>query len=163
VNEDAFIEPSPLHPVSIQNTMRWVTLIERWMPDFEDTLDVPLVLSVILKESKGDPHAVDESGLGDSVGVMQVIPKTWIPCYSTLVSENGKDEYGCQIYAGMWLLDKTIIKADGDIRYALAAYNCSFVSVDADNCYPWGGYVYADIVLDVIYPVMLEEYENYKP
>jgi hypothetical protein len=83
---------------------------------------------------------------------MQVIMRTSYPMYARLTSEGGKYDEDAQIYVGMWMLENIIAKADGDVRYALAAYNCGFVSVDAGRCYPWGGFTYADVILTDILP-----------
>lgn len=117
VDKDAFAEVGYLHPEDLKNTMRWLPLVERWMPEFEDTLTPELVLAVIAKETKGNPYAVDATGNdvrlvgAASVGVMGFIPRPHLPCYATLTSANGKDEYPCQIYGGMFVLDSAIRQA----------------------------------------------------
>lgn len=109
-----FAAVSYLHPDDLANTMRWQTLVERFLPEFEDALTTELVLAVIAKETRGDPHAVDASGqdiklLGQaSVGVGGTVPRPHLPCYETLVGPNGKDEYPCQVYLTMYVLDAAI-------------------------------------------------------
>lgn len=167
--ETIFKERAPITDYAIERVMRWTVLVQRWMPDFTDTLTEPLVLAVMAKESKGEMNAVDVTGLGDSVGVMQVIPRQWVPGSYCI------GEPRCNIYAGMWYLDTVIHKArevrleenpDGpsefipeDTRLGLALYNCGLAVLE-DNCRFWGGYVYADMVLDELLPIFQEQYES---
>jgi len=179
LSKSVFQEPGYIHPDDLLSTMRWQTLVNRWLVYFP-TLSTELVLSVIYAETAGTPHAVDVTGndvrlVGEaSVGVMGAIPRVNLPCYATLTSENGKDEYGCQIYLGMYILDWAVRRAheirthetelelritpmtDEDIRLALALYNCSEESVLSNSCAPWGGLNYADKILDVVMPEVIE-------
>ena len=141
---------------------RWSPIVNRYTEMFD--LDRALVLAVIARESEGNPFAKDGTGLGDSVGLMQVIPRTNYPRYNELTGPYGETDYDSQIYTGMWMLSNIIKKADGNIRYALAAYNCGFVSVDAGRCYAWGGYTYADDILNNIVPVFTAAIDyNWRP
>jgi len=143
---EASIAPPPQW--LIRNTMRWMPLIERWSPDFPD-LEHALVLAVIAQESQGFPDA--ESGDGySSVGLMQVIPRSWTGTKTQLLNPS------YNIYVGMRMLDATIKKA-GEVRRALALYNCGEKSLDAGKCYSFGGYTYADRVLDYWLPVFQAE------
>ena len=117
IDNSAFDEPDYIHPADLERTLKWRGLVRRWLPYFPDTLTEELVLSVIYKETKGDPHAVDGTGNdirlvgAASVGVMGAIPRPHLPCYEQLIGLNGKDEYPCQIYLGMWILDRAIKQA----------------------------------------------------
>jgi hypothetical protein len=169
----AFQEPPFIHPEDLKNTLKWETLVRRWLPLFPDTLTAELVLSVVYKETAGNPHAVDQTGndvrlVGyASVGLMGAIARPNLPCYRTLTSENGKDEYGCQLYLGMYILDWAIRRAHeirtqdiehgtpitlADVELGLQLYNCSEESVLAGTCASWGGETYSNLVLDVIMP-----------
>lgn len=101
-------------------------------------LDPALVLSVIATESQGFPDIVSKDGWG-SVGLMQVIPRSW-----TGTEEWLKNPWN-NLNAGMHMLDASI-KEHG-LRKGLAAYNCSLSSIEADKCAPYGGYAFADKVL----------------
>lgn len=116
ISNKAFEERGYIHPDDLERTLKWRTLVQRWMPDFPN-LTEELVLSVIYKETRGDPHAVDATGndiamVGEaSVGLMGAIPRRHLPCYETLTGANGKDEYGCQLYLGMFILNSAIEQA----------------------------------------------------
>lgn len=120
VNNSAFEERGYIHPDDLEQTLKWQTLVELWLPDFPD-LSLELVLSVVYKETKGDPHAVDATGNdirmvgAASVGLMGAIPRTHLPCYQALTAPDGKDAYGCQLYLGMYILNSAIQQAH-DLR-----------------------------------------------
>ena len=179
LSKNAFVEPGYIHPSDLANTMRWETLVNRWLPLFPDTLTTELVLSVIYKETGGNPHATDQTGndvrlVGyASVGLMGAIARPNLPCYDTLTAPSGKDAYSCQIYLGMWILDWSIrrahflretaseypISADitlADVSLGLQLYGCTEENVLADNCLAWGGSAYSDKVLHVIMPEILK-------
>lgn len=126
----------------IRNVVRWEPLIERWREDFPD-LDTAVVMAVIAQESQGFPEVVsgDEA---QSVGLMQVTPRPWTATADELKSP------GLNIYIGMWILDSAIKQSD--LRTGLAAYNCGFDSLERGNCHSYGGYAYADWVLDYWVP-----------
>ena len=143
-------EPQPLHHSVISITETWRYYIELDIDDFENLNDVNLVLAIIAKESGGQADAINMSPNGNAdVGLMQVTPRSWTATQEDLLMPR------YNIWTGMWLLDNILDKTDGDIRYALAAYNCGFVKVDADKCGA-GGYNYADDILNNILPVFQE-------
>ena len=135
----------------IRNVIRWMPLVERWGEDFPD-LKHALVLSVIAQESQGFPYSESGDGYG-SVGLMQVIPRSWTGSRTQLLNP------AYNIYVGMRMLDATIVKA-GSVRKGVAAYNCGFVSLEAGNCWSFGGYVYADRVLDYWSPIFRSELQE---
>ena len=132
----------------IWNVTRWMPLVERWAPDFPE-LEHALVLAVIAQESQGFPYAESDDG-HSSVGLMQVIPRSWTGTREQLLDP------AFNIFVGMRMLNATIRKA-GNVRTALGAYNCGFVSLEADRCHAFGGYAYADRVLDHWLPVFRAE------
>lgn len=101
---------------------------------------VPLVLSVMAKESACLPDVTD----GQSIGLMQVIPRPWLPD----VRSNAMN-----IYTGMYILDRCIELSDGDILKALAYYNCGVDKVERDACGARGGIHYAEDVLSFWLPL----------
>ena len=109
-----------------------------------DKTHVPLVLSVMAKESACLTDVSD----GQSIGLMQVIPRPWLPD----VRSNGMN-----IYTGMYILDRSIELADGDVALALAYYNCGVPKVEADACGKRGGKHYAQDVLTFWYPYFMVE------
>ncbi len=130
-------------------TIPWPPPIEYWRPLVESVaaryeMDPALIAAVIWQESNGDQNKTRyEEWLGlSSIGLMQIIPFNWRGVTETqLLSPRFNVDYGAAI------LTDAIRQADGDIRLGLAAYNCSFEGVAADKCGRWGGYHYADSVL----------------
>lgn len=132
---------------------RWITMEMAPEHAFHNlTLeDVPLVMAIMAAESGCDEDV--ESGAG-AIGLMQVIPRDWLPD----VRSNGMN-----VYTGMYILDRSIDLADGDVRFALAYYNCGVPKVEEGSCGSKGGLVYADKVLDFWLPRFLEAMANDPP
>ena len=128
-----------------QRCAAFLPLVNRWLPDFPD-LDPALVLAVAAAESScltdPDPNAAG------AIGLMQVIPRPWL-----FPAERLTDP-ALNLYAGMFILDAAIRGAGGDLRLALARYNCGEVSVAAGRCRPGGGFEYADRVIGSWLPVI---------
>lgn len=116
ISNAAFEEPGFIHPDHLSDVMRWETLTDRWIDSFPN-LTTELVLSVVYKETAGDPHATDRTGNdlrlvgAASVGLMGAIPRPHLPCYTTLTGPNGRNEYSCQLYLGMFILNSAIQQA----------------------------------------------------
>lgn len=132
---------------TVQRCFRYRVLIDRWNPDFG--LDPALVLAVMAQESACYPYEG-----GASVGLMQVTPAKWTTTRERLL------EPSVNVYWGMYILYLTlnddVNNPDHDTRRALAAYNCGWESLDAGKCFDFGGYAYADRVLDFWLPYVLE-------
>ncbi len=129
----------------VWNVMRWKPLVERWHNEFPNVPEI-LVYAVIAKESQGFPYVVSGDGHG-SVGLMQIIPRTWTSTEKKLKDPN------INIYVGTWMLSNILERLEGDMRLALAVYNCGDKGVENDTCGTHGGYAYADDVLETYYPV----------
>jgi hypothetical protein len=129
----------------IWNVVQWLPLVERWHPDFPE-LDPAWVLAIIAQESQGFPYLEGPEG-ENSIGLMQIISRSW-----TGTKEQLKRP-ATNIYVGMRMLSAIILQTDGDLRQALGAYNCGFVGLDAGRCGRYGGYAYADRVIDYWVPV----------
>jgi hypothetical protein len=134
---------------------RWIVMEKAPKDQFNNlTLDdVPLVLAVMAAESGCDPHLTSTDGYA-SIGLMQIIPRDWLPN----VRSNGMN-----VYTGMYILDRSIDLAYGDVRLALAYYNCGVPKVEADACGSHGGLNYADKVLDFWLPRFPEAVEYDSP
>ena len=119
----------------------WMEMEKAERDDFHNLTmdDVPLVLAVMAMESACLDNVTD----GQSLGLMQVIPRPWYP---------GTNNNGMNVYWGMYILDRSIDLAEGDVRYALAYYNCGVPKVEADACGSRGGLNYAEKVLSFWYP-----------
>ena len=117
IDDFAFEPLTYIHPVDLEKVMRWRGIVERWLPSFPDTLTEELVLSIIFKETHGNPRAVDGTGNdirlvgAASVGVMGAIPRPHLPCYEQLTGPNKRSDVACQIYLGMYILDSAIWQA----------------------------------------------------
>jgi len=127
--------------------VRWFEMEMAAEHDFHNLTidDTDLVLAVMAAESGCDPDV--ESGAG-AIGLMQVIPRDWLP---DVRSDS------MNVYTGMYILDRSIDIADGDVRYALAFYNCGEPKVLADECGTKGGLHYADKVLNFWLPLFSKE------
>ena len=129
--------------------MRWLPLIQRWHEEFPD-LDPAWILAMIAQESQGDPYAEGVDG-ANSIGLLQIIARSWTGTKEQLK----RPEYN--IFVGMRMLHAILGKADGDIRLALARYNCGDEGVAEDRCGRYGGLEYADKVLEYFVPVFRGE------
>lgn len=133
--------------IVIHRCLQYRVLIDRWNPDFN--LDPALVMAVMAQESHCAPGAHDPSGVG-SVGLMQVIPRSWTTTAGAL------EDPATNIYWGMRILWLTMNDEKHNpghsVRLALAAYNCGWQGVEADRCGSTGGLHYAERVLTFWYP-----------
>ena len=129
----------------IRNVIRWLPLVERWYSEFPE-LDPAWVLGMIAQESQGFPHVSDVTG-SHAIGLMQIIPRSWTGTRTQL------QDPGFNLYVGMRMLSATLKQTDGDLRRSLGAYNCGFEKLDAGRCGRYGGYAYADRILDYWVPV----------
>ena len=127
--------------------IRWIEMEKAEKDDFHNlTLDnVPLVMAIMAAESSCVPHTKSSAG---AIGLMQVLPRDWLPD----VRSNGMN-----VYTGMYILDRSISNADGDVRLALAWYNCGEIGVAENKCGAKGGYVYAENVLNFWLPYFVKE------
>ena len=127
----------------------WPPMIEQWRPLIEreaarQRVDPALVAAVMWAESGGDPDAAryEEHVDAWSLGLMQVMTFDWRPAPELL----SRPEFN--VYYGVSVLSESIRLADGNVRLGLAAYNCGFAGVARNACGRWGGYLYADKVLE---------------
>ena len=97
----------------------WPRVVRRWesvilkYADARD-LDPDLIAAVIWKESRGRPEARSVVG---AVGLMGLMPFEWRPSPSVL------EDPDVNLFWGARALAHTIRDGEGDIFYALAAYN----------------------------------------
>jgi len=133
----------------IYNVLRWLPLVERWHSEF-DHIDPALILGIIAIESQGDPYAVGVDGAG-SYGLCQIIARSWTGTPDQLK----RPEYN--LFVCMRMMSAILDKTDGDVRMALAWFNCGEEKVANDACGTHGGYSYADRVLGYFVPVFQAE------
>ncbi len=99
-----------------------------------------LIMAIMAKESSCLEDATD----GLSYGLMQVIPRPWLPnAYSN----------NTNVLAGMYILDGCLELSGGDVELALAFYNCGQPKVEENACGSRGGIHYAADVLSFWLPL----------
>lgn len=137
--------PAPPDP-EIVTAKLVVELCESYRPYVElmhddFPIDPDLVLAVMAQESGCWVH-----------NVMQVTPTHWTTTEARLRDPAVSIEFG------MWILYNAIHNEtenpDADVRRGLAAYNCGWASLNAGKCLSFGGYAYADKVLDFWLPIV---------
>ena len=142
---DAVLPLTPEQMVTARLTLwrcfRYEPLIDRWNAEFQ--LSKNLVIAVMAKESSCFPDADD----GTSVGLMAITPRSWLFPREELIKPD------INIYTGMFMLFNILQQSDGDVRDALGAYNCGWVSLNAGKCIGGGGYAYADDILNTWLPL----------
>ena len=136
--------PTPLPKTGEEITAEIVARrCEQYRPIVEQVyeeypVDPNLVLAVMAQESNCRRLATD----GVSVGLMQVTPRVWTPTRAQLYNVRTNIEWG------MYFLHSAIHHPDHnprrDIARGLAAYNCGWVSLDANRCIAIGGPRYAE-------------------
>jgi hypothetical protein len=103
---------SGLSPYWDPDVLRWEAIILQYAQ--QRNLDPDLVASVIWKESLGRPR---ERGPAGAVGLMGVMPFEWRPSAEEL------ENPWTNLFWGTRALAHTIRDGNGDLYYALAAYN----------------------------------------
>ena len=116
---------------------------EQYRPIVEETyelypVDADLVLAVMAQESSCMRFAPNG-------GLMQIVVRTWTPTEQELLNVTTNIEWG--MYFLYHALHHPIHNPDADVSRGLAAYNCGWVSLDAQRCIPVGGPRYAARVL----------------
>ena len=104
--------PATLSPYWTYNVSRWSDIIFPYA--HERRLDPDLIAAVIWKESLGQPRAQGPAG---AVGLMGVMPFEWRPDVEELQNPWTNVAWGARALA------YTIRDGQGDVFYALAAYN----------------------------------------
>ncbi len=137
----------------VDRVLIWLGEIQRINEVEELELDPVLIMSVMAAESGGDWTVVSYAG---ACGLMQVIPQPWYELSKSAICDSNVGN----LYIGMYILKWSIRLAEGDLRYGLAYYNCSYDSVHADRCGTKGGLHYADKVLNFWYPLIESRLEN---
>ena len=135
--------------MTVRRCQTYVRIVQYWLDmemsptDAFDVLDnthLPLIMAIMAKESACIEDATD----GLSYGLMQVIPRNWLPnAYSN----------NTNVLAGMYILDGSFELADGEVKKALAYYNCGVPKVENDACGKRGGVHYAADVLNFWLPL----------
>lgn len=136
--------------------MAWVAAV-RFVSIEYPTLDPALVLAVAAKESNCDPNGTDV--YSESTGLMQVNPMGLGLSKGELLDPVRNIQWGMKILTVT--LTNEAHNPTHDLRTALAAYNCGWASLEAGRCYSFGGFTYADSILEEWLPVMEAELGRY--
>ena len=122
-------------------------IVKYWQEQFP--LDADLVLAVMAQESHCLRTVISNDG-HHTIGLMQIAVKPWTP------SEGSLHNPWVNIEWGMYMLYSAINHPEHNpyksIRRGLAAYNCGWTSLEANRCMYFGGYTYADKVLNFWLP-----------
>jgi hypothetical protein len=123
----AFAESEP-PPDEFALSLYWDPAVSRWESLIltyaqQRSVDPNLVASVIWKESLGRPL---ERGPAGAVGLMGVMPFEWRPSVEELQNP------WTNLFWGTRALAHTIRDGDGDLYYALAAYNGGWERIHSD-------------------------------
>lgn len=128
-----------------------VRICEQYRPIVEQMyeyfpIDPDLILAIMAQESACDKWATD----GVSIGLMQITPKSWTLREDILWNPKWN------IWQGMWMLQANIDNEehnpDHNVARALAAYNCGWTSLEANECLYFGGWQYAAEVINFWLP-----------
>jgi hypothetical protein len=135
--------------MTVRRCLQYERIVQHWLNmdmsvnDAFDVLDnshLPLIMAIMAKESSCIEHATD----GLSYGLMQVIPRDWLP---------NAYHNNTNVLAGLYILDGSLELADGDVELALAYYNCGVPKVENDACGKRGGVHYAADILSFWLPL----------
>lgn len=148
----------------LSQVVKWREAVEFFMED-DHTYDPIIILGIIGQESGGDPSLVCDfanMGMMCGVGLMQIVPREWTPLPHQLFHPFVNIRYGERMVHQ--ILNDAVqmygFESGYDaLRAGLGAYNCGWVSLLAERCYDFGGYTYADNILNYWIPV-LTQYES---
>lgn len=133
----------------------WAASLQRWAA--ENGVDVNLAATVMQIESCGNPDARSSSG---AMGLFQVMP------FHFLASENGYDP-DTNARRGLDYLRRSLERANGDARLALAGYNGGIAVIGrAESTWPaetqryvyWGA-MYNDAAQNADHSARLDEWK----
>jgi len=124
----------------------WRYIVDRFTEEYD--LDADLVLAVMAKESNCENLKSSQDGL--SVGLMQIVPRSWTMTKAYLENPVWNIWQGMRFMSVIYSSEQN----DGTWRTALAAYNCGWTSLNDGKCHAGGGYAYADRILGYWFPLM---------
>ncbi|MBF0297523.1 MAG: transglycosylase SLT domain-containing protein [Oligoflexia bacterium] len=120
----------------------------------DNTLDPILVLSLIRQESAFNPNAISSAG---ARGLMQLMPRTARHTIRKNITFKKLGDPVTNIKIGMTLLKKLINRYNGNLIYALSAYNAG-----EGNTQKWIDQVFtSDSILHTIEMIPFTETQNY--
>ncbi len=130
-------------------SLYWRPVVRRWdhlVVEYADRrrLDPDLVASVIWKESRGDPTAVGPTG---AIGLMCVKPFAWRPSAAEL------ENPWTNVASGTGIMQQVIEDGNGDVYYALAAYNGGWDKIHR----PWTRAYAADVLGEYVRAVAVRQ------
>lgn len=115
----------------------------------ETCIDPNLLGAMIWQESRGQANIFGKAG---EVGLMQILPRDnkINPAYTQSWSRSTEELLNPSenILYGAYRMRQILAENDHNVRLALALYNCGEMNLQAGKCGRWGGFNYADIILD---------------
>ena len=157
-----WVNPPLLLNWQMDNILRWGNLIDIVIYEYDYPPEYyMLVLGIIAQETQGDPKAACLQWRDEvcGVGVMAVTPAGWTNTGQALQNQR------VNISVGTWIFDVAMRRAIEDFNFrpgreatraALAAYNCGWDSLIENRCADFGGWTYADKVLNYWIPLLEE-------
>ncbi len=145
--------PEPPPDWILYNVNRFQPIFERWQPTFPD-IPIAVIKAVMAQESQGINGQISTDGHA-SVGLMQIIPRSWTGTATQL------HDTAYNIYRGTWILSSALDQSGGDMLMALALYNCGEKVWEYETnimvCGSKGGRFYAIRVLTYYCPFFSED------
>ena len=162
LNPIEWVNPPGLLEWQLDYILRWETLIDIVIQEYDYPEEYKmLALGIIAQETQGDEKVAgcDFNDLGEAcgVGVMAIVPRSWTNTAAALMNPR------INISIGLWMFDIAMSNAVEKYNFrpgreatraALAAYKCGWTSLLADNCFSFGGWLYADKILNYWIPLL---------
>lgn len=158
-NPIQFVNPPALLAFQLDNILRWGVIIEATIidHDYPDEYYM-LALGIIAQETQGvNMECQQWRDEICGVGLMAITPSSWTNTEAKLKNPR------INIAIGLWMFDSALKRAVDDFNFrpgreatraALAAYNCGWASLLADRCAWFGGWAFADKILNYWIPLL---------
>ncbi len=98
----------------------------------------------------GQANVIGSDRVG-SVGLCQIAPFPWRATQGELLNPS------VNISFCMSILNQLMVRYHGDLRMSLAVFNCGEEGVANDRCGRYGGFKYADVVINHWLPIFRQE------
>ena len=151
-----WVNPIGIQEMQRRDIMQWDWEVSIVLENYPESYRM-LILGIIAQESQGlEQECQQWRDEVCGVGLMAITPREW----TGTVEELSDPLYN--IYTGAWMLDGAMKRAieygfrpgRDATRAALAAFNCGFTSLLANKCASFGGFVYADVILNYWIPLL---------
>ncbi len=159
---DEWVNPPRLLRWQMKRIVSWNGIIDTVLDKYPHATNM-LVLGIIAQETQGianlECNDFDTRRDTCAVGVMGILPGRCGLSASQLENPTKNIDCGTRMINQIYeqALDKGFEPGRDAIRASLGAYNCGWKSLLTNNCYSFGGFAYADKVLNYWTPLI----ENY--